>query len=83
MKKLFLIVLLCTAIIFTSTSCTLLWSALEPTNHWVLCSVGINIPGILFDTPMRNRFMAALIAFVINYACYFAEISIFYPNPLL
>jgi len=32
------------------------------------------VPGILFDTPMRNRFMAALIAFVINYACYFAEI---------
>lgn len=49
MKRLFIIVLLCTAIIFTSTSCTLLWSALEPTNHWVLCSVGINIPGILFD----------------------------------
>ena len=32
------------------------------------------IPGILFDMPMRDRFMAALIAFVINYACYFAEI---------
>ena len=32
------------------------------------------VPGILFDTPMRNRFLAALIAFVINYACYFAEI---------
>lgn len=32
------------------------------------------VPGILFDMPMRNRFMAALIAFVINYACYFAEI---------
>ena len=32
------------------------------------------IPGILFDMPMRNRFLAALIAFVINYACYFAEI---------
>lgn len=32
------------------------------------------VPGILFDMPMRNRFVAALIAFVINYACYFAEI---------
>ena len=32
------------------------------------------VPGILFDMPMRNRFLAALIAFVINYACYFAEI---------
>ena len=32
------------------------------------------VPGILFDMPMRNRFLAALIAFVINYACYFSEI---------
>ncbi len=32
------------------------------------------VPGILFDMPMRNRFLAALIAFAINYACYFAEI---------
>ena len=32
------------------------------------------VPGIMFGTPMRNRFLAALIAFVINYACYFAEI---------
>ena len=32
------------------------------------------VPGIVFDVPMRNRFLAALIAFVINYACYFAEI---------
>ena len=32
------------------------------------------VPGIVFDIPMRNRFLAALIAFVINYACYFAEI---------
>lgn len=32
------------------------------------------VPGIIFDMPMRNRFLAALIAFVINYACYFAEI---------
>jgi len=32
------------------------------------------VPGLVFDTPMRNRMMAALIAFVINYACYFSEI---------
>lgn len=32
------------------------------------------VPGLVFETPMRNRFLAALIAFVINYACYFAEI---------
>lgn len=32
------------------------------------------VPGLLFDMPMRDRFLAALIAFVINYACYFSEI---------
>ena len=32
------------------------------------------IPGLLFGTPMRNRLLAALIAFVINYAAYFSEI---------
>ncbi len=32
------------------------------------------VPGLLFDFPMRNRMLAALIAFVINYACYFSEI---------
>ena len=32
------------------------------------------IPGMLFNTPMRNRMLAALIAFVINYSMYFAEI---------
>lgn len=31
-------------------------------------------PGILFDIPMRNRLLAAGIAFVINYAAYFSEI---------
>lgn len=37
------------------------------------------IPGMLFNTPIfarfeNGRFIAALIAFVINYACYFSEI---------
>ena len=32
------------------------------------------VPGLVFDMPMRNRMLAALIAFVINYACYFSEI---------
>ena len=32
------------------------------------------IPGLLFGTPMRNRLLAALVAFVINYAAYFSEI---------
>ena len=32
------------------------------------------VPGILFGTPFTTRFNAAVIAFVINYACYFSEI---------
>ena len=32
------------------------------------------VPGLIFDIPMRNRMLAALIAFVINYGCYFSEI---------
>lgn len=31
-------------------------------------------PGLLFDLPLLPRFTAALVAFVINYACYFSEI---------
>ncbi len=31
-------------------------------------------PGMLWDMPMRNRFLAAFIAFAVNYACYFSEI---------
>lgn len=31
-------------------------------------------PGLLFGIPMSNRFMAAVIAFVVNYAAYFSEI---------
>ncbi len=32
------------------------------------------VPGLLGGPAMRNRMLAALIAFVINYACYFSEI---------
>ena len=32
------------------------------------------VPGIVFNTPMKTRFTAALVAFVINYAAYFSEI---------
>ncbi len=32
------------------------------------------VPGLLFDIPMKSRFIAVLVAFVINYACYFSEI---------
>ena len=31
-------------------------------------------PGLLFNMPLPQRFLAVIIAFVINYACYFAEI---------
>lgn len=32
------------------------------------------VPGLVFGMPMRERFLAAIIAFGINYAAYFAEI---------
>ncbi|MBQ6380461.1 MAG: amino acid ABC transporter permease [Clostridia bacterium] len=32
------------------------------------------VPGIVFDAPLKTRFTAALIAFVINYSAYFSEI---------
>lgn len=31
-------------------------------------------PGLLFGLPLLPRFTAALVTFVVNYACYFAEI---------
>ena len=36
--------------------------------------VVLYVPGLVFGVPMRNRMVAALIAFVINYSCYFSEI---------
>lgn len=32
------------------------------------------IPSLLFEIPMESRELAVLIAFIINYACYFSEI---------
>ncbi len=32
------------------------------------------VPGFVFGVPIASRFMAAIVAFVINYACYFSEI---------
>jgi len=32
------------------------------------------VPGLVFGTPFRQRIVAALIAFIINYAAYFSEI---------
>ena len=31
-------------------------------------------PGLMFDLPLLHRFTAAVVTFVINYACYFSEI---------
>ena len=31
-------------------------------------------PGLMFDLPSLNRFTAVIVAFAINYACYFSEI---------
>lgn len=31
-------------------------------------------PGLMFDLPSMNRFTAVIVAFSINYACYFSEI---------
>lgn len=36
--------------------------------------VVLYVPGLLFNYPIKVRFTAALIAFVINYSCYFSEI---------
>ncbi len=32
------------------------------------------VPGFVFGTPIASRFLATIVAFVINYACYFSEI---------
>ena len=32
------------------------------------------VPGFVFGVPIASRFVATIIAFVINYACYFSEI---------
>ena len=32
------------------------------------------IPSLVMDIPMRSRELAVLIAFIINYSCYFSEI---------
>lgn len=32
------------------------------------------VPGFLFGVPLMDRFVSVIVAFVINYACYFSEI---------
>ncbi len=36
--------------------------------------IAFYVPGFLFGTPLLTRFAAVIVAFVINYACYFSEI---------
>ena len=36
--------------------------------------IGVYVPGFLFGSPIIERFYAVVLAFVINYACYFPEI---------
>ena len=56
---------------------TLIW-VIRGTPLMLQLFVVFYVPGFLFGTPLfsgtEGRFLAALVAFVINYACYFAEI---------
>lgn len=52
---------------------TVLW-IIRGTPLMLQLMVVLYAPGLLLGIPMSNRFMAAVIAFVINYACYFSEI---------
>lgn len=52
---------------------TVLW-IIRGTPLMLQLMVVLYAPGLLLGIPMSNRFMAATIAFVINYACYFSEI---------
>ncbi len=56
---------------------TLIW-IIRGTPLMLQLFVVFYVPGFVFGTPIfsgtQGRFLAALIAFVINYACYFAEI---------
>ncbi len=69
-------------ITFGSMSKFKLLKALTRTFVWIIrgtplmlqLMVVFYVPGLVFDTPFKNRMLAALIAFVINYSCYFSEI---------
>ncbi len=56
---------------------TLIW-IIRGTPLMLQLFVVFYVPGFVFGTPIfsgtEGRFLAALVAFVINYACYFAEI---------
>ena len=57
-------------------------SALVKTFVWIIRCTPLMLqlivmyygPGLMFDLPLMPRFTAVLVAFVINYSCYFSEI---------
>ena len=61
--------------------CTPLWAVVK-TIVWIIRGTPLMLqilvvfygPGLLFDLPLLPRFTAAVVTFVINYACYFSEI---------
>ena len=52
---------------------TLIW-IIRGTPLMLQVMVIFYVPGLLFDTPIASRFVSVIIAFAINYACYFSEI---------
>ena len=70
------------AISFGSMSKFLPIKAVFKTFVWIIRGVPLMlqlfvvfyVPGILFGTPIASRFVATIIAFTVNYACYFSEI---------
>ena len=70
------------AISFGSMSKFLPIKAVFKTFVWIIRGVPLMlqlfvvfyVPGIVFGAPIASRFVATIIAFVINYACYFSEI---------
>ena len=61
----------------TAATRTLIW-IIRGTPLMLQLFVVFYVPGFVFGAPIfsgtQGRFLAALVAFVINYACYFAEI---------
>ncbi|MCL2814185.1 MAG: amino acid ABC transporter permease [Oscillospiraceae bacterium] len=55
-------------------SCRVLVWIIRGTPLMLQLFIVLYVPGLVFGAPFRSRMTAALIAFVINYAMYFAEI---------
>jgi len=54
--------------------CRLLVWVVRGTPLMLQLFIVLYVPGLVFGTPFRSRMTAALIAFVVNYSMYFAEI---------